>query len=131
MNDHATHRDTDPAEHELSHLGLLLAVNRVVFEDVRDYLDEEAIGLVIADVFHRWQQRDPRDAPQTLDGPDGFWNRYADRVEYPPPGCADEFRAEFCPDGPGPFDVEGYYRAVWRDHVAGLTAAGVSDVNAS
>ncbi|GIH16073.1 hypothetical protein [Rugosimonospora africana] len=127
MKDHAEHRDIDPAEQELSRLRLLLAVNRVVFEDVRDYLDDdESIDLVIADVLHRWQERDPDATPNTLDGPDGFWNQYADRVEHPPPPSTGEFRPEFCPDRPGPFDVEGYYRAVWRDHVTGLAAAGVA-----
>jgi len=64
-----------------------------------------------------------RDLTFVLDGPDGFWSRYANRIEWAPAESGNEYRAEFCPvNESARFDTDEYFRAVWAAHVAELRA---------
>jgi hypothetical protein len=104
-----------------------LAVARVVVRDTSPWIDIDAdsVDVIVDDVLRRWRARGQGgDEPVELDGPNGFWNQYADRIEVGPPRASDdddEWRVEFCP--PGAFDSKRYYQAVWMTHVAQLRAA--------
>ncbi|GIH20915.1 hypothetical protein Raf01_90870 [Rugosimonospora africana] len=108
---------------QLKTLDLRLAVTRLVVRDVSEHLgdDEAGIDLIVEDVLRLWQQSG-QDDPATLDGSDGFWNRYADRIEFAPAGGDDRYRAEYWPPGQG-IGFEEYYRAVWRAHLSQLRDA--------
>jgi hypothetical protein len=112
-------------ERELQSLSLRLTITRSVARDMSTWVrdDEESVDLVIADVLRRWQDRDLCGQPAGPDDPEEFWNQYANRVEFAPPGSDDEYRAEFCPAGPEPISIDDYYLAVWQAHVAQLRAA--------
>lgn len=104
-----------------------LTVTKLVIRDVSPYLSDQAnIDLIVEDVLRLWQQHPQNTEPTELDGPNGFWNRYADRVEFAPPGQDDDYRAEFCPPGPARIDIADYYTAVWQAHTAQLRAQGVA-----
>lgn len=108
---------------------LHLKATRIVTRDLSPWTDDDAgIDLVVEDVLGRWSGNSPDadDEPCELSR---FWNRYANRVEFAEPGTGDQFRAEFCPTGPGPMDTDDYYRAVWRTHIDGLRATA-TDVTA-
>lgn len=108
---------------EVESLRLQLAVTRLVVRDVSAHVDDDAgVDLIINDVVSRWLERDQAREPSLLDGPDGFWNWYANRVEFAPPGSDHEYRAEFCPQEPERLEIEEYYEAVWHAHIAGLRA---------
>jgi hypothetical protein len=111
---------------ELESLRLMATVNRIVGRDVSAWLDDDdaSLDLIVDDVTGKWLSRAESD-PQTLDGPGGFWSRYANRIEWAPPDSDDEYRVEFCPSDPDGFDPEQYFRAVWRTHVAELRRAAV------
>lgn len=109
-------------EREVEVMRLRLAVSRVVTRDVSQLVndDDATLDLIVDDVMRRWQARSA-DEPAVLDGPDGFWSRYANRVEWAPAESDDEYRAEFCPANESMrFDTEEYFRAVWAAHAAEL-----------
>ncbi|GIH19663.1 hypothetical protein [Rugosimonospora africana] len=81
--------------------------------------DDSGVDLVINDVARRWRGHES----SALDGPDGFRNQYANRVEFAPPGSDHEYRPEFCPPKPERIEIEEYYKAVWQAHIADLRAA--------
>ncbi|WP_203924668.1 hypothetical protein [Rugosimonospora africana] len=113
-------------EGQLDNLSLRLVVTRLVYRDVTPYVDDDAlVDRVVENVVRGWQQRD-QDASMQLDGPDGYWNRYADQVEWAPGSGEDSdvYRLEFCPDDSEPFNEHNYYEAVWYTHIAGLPARG-------
>jgi hypothetical protein len=112
---------------ELESLRLMATVNRIVGRDVSAWLDDDdaSLDLIVDDVTRKWLSRTDSD-PQTLDGPDSFWSRYANRVEWAPPDSDDEYRVKFCPSDRDDFDPEQYFRAVWRAHVAELGSAAVN-----
>ncbi len=123
---------TTDLEGELDNLSLRLVVTRLVYRDLTPYVDNDAlVDRVVEDVVRGWQQRD-QDDPTQLDGPDGYWNRYANQVKRAPGSGEDTdmYRLEFCPDGSGPFNEHNYYEAVWYAHIAGLPAGcGAGGVN--
>lgn len=115
-------------EQELASMRVRLAVTRVVTRDVSQWVndDDAILDVIVEDVAQRWIGRTDSD-PQVLDGPEGFWSRYANRIEWAPPESGNEFRAEFCPTDPDtPFDSDNYFHAVWTAHVAGLRRAAES-----
>jgi hypothetical protein len=98
-------------------------VARLVVPDMHAWVEDDdgCIDLVIADVLARWQTRGS-DEPARLGGHGGFWCRYANRVEYAPPGSENEYRAEFCAPGEK-LNTDEYYFRVWAAHIAGLRQA--------
>lgn len=113
--------DLSKLKSEVESLRLRLVVTRMVVRDVSAHVDDEAgLDLIINDVVSRWLDRDQTREPFVLDGPGGFWNWYANRVEFAPPGSDDEYRAEFCPPEPERLEIEAYYEAVWHAHIADL-----------
>lgn len=112
-------------ERELASMRVRLAVTRVVTRDVSQWVndDDAILDVIVEDVAQQWTGRTDSD-PQELDGPWGFWGRYANRVEWAPPESGNEYRPEFCPANPDtPFDSDDYFRAVWTAHAAGLRGA--------
>jgi hypothetical protein len=111
-------------EQEVERLRALAVINRAVGRDTSLYLDDDeaALDLIADDVLCQWLTREPSD-PQALTGSESFWTQYADRVEWPPPGSEEEFRAEFCPPDGEPFNREEYGRAAWKAHVEQLRTA--------
>ena len=84
--------------------------------------NDASLDAIVDDVMRRWQARS-EDDPETLDGPNGFWVRYATGVEWAST-TSDQFRAEFCSPVQGaPFDTGDYFHAVWTAHVALLRRA--------
>jgi len=60
-----------------------------------------------------------RTDPQYSTARTGFWSRYANQIEWAPPGVVNEYRAEFCPaDVDALFDTDDYFHAVWAAHLA-------------
>jgi hypothetical protein len=88
-------------------------LNRYAGRDISQWLedDDDAIDLVIQDVLSRWQGDGDLAA---------FWTRYANSVEYAPPGSPNEYREGFA-EGE---DLEVYYRSVWAAHAASLRPVG-------
>lgn len=119
-------------ECELERLRALTVINRAVGRDASYWLDDDDadVDLVVDDVLHQWLIRSTSD-PRVLTGFAEFWTQYANRVEWPPPGSEEEFRAEFCPADGEPFDREEYGRAAWRAHVNQLRAGVTADHNPS
>jgi len=111
-------------ERELEVMRLRLAVSRVVTRDVSQWVnDDDAVLDVIVDDVMRWWLARSAEEPAVLDGPDGFWSRYANRIEWAPAESGNEYRAEFCPvNESARFDTDEYFRAVWAAHVAELRA---------
>src|SRR5690348_1534049 len=70
---------------ELEVMRLRLAVSRVVTRDVSQWVndDDAVLDVIVDDVMRRWLARSAEE-PAVLDGPDGFWSRYANRVEWAP-----------------------------------------------
>jgi hypothetical protein len=111
-------------EREVESLRLRATINRILGRDVSAWVnnDDSDLDLIVEDVVQQWLARKDSD-PSVLDGPCGFWSRYANRVEWAPPESGNEYRAEFCPaHEDDPFDTDDYFRAVWAAHVAGLGA---------
>jgi hypothetical protein len=109
-------------ERELEVMRLRLAVSRVVTRDVSQWVDDEdaVLDVIVDDVMRWWLARSAEEAA-VLDGPDGFWSCYANRVEWAPAESGNEYRAEFCPANEGArFDTDVYFRAVWAAHAAEL-----------
>ena len=108
-------------EDEVALLQLHAAVNRLVSRDASQWVNDDvaSLNLVVEDVAAGWWAQGT--AGKDLTGLEAFWNRYANRVEWAPPETGDEYREEFCPASEGgPFDTDGYFRAVWAAHVAEL-----------
>ncbi|GIH19683.1 hypothetical protein [Rugosimonospora africana] len=113
-------------ERQLEDMILRLAVTQLVYRDVTVYVDQdELVDRVVENVVRGWRCR-KQGAPTELGGPDGYWNQYANRVEFAPASSGDTYRAEFCPDVSQPFDEHDYYRAVWHAHIAGLSVTGAA-----
>jgi hypothetical protein len=108
-------------ERDLEVMHLRTAVSRVVTRDVSQWVDDDDASLdaIVDDVARRWQAHGNGD-PTMLDGPGGFWNRYADRVEWAPPESGHQYRIEFCPAEDDPFDEDAYFHSVWRAHIVEL-----------
>ncbi|HEY2674189.1 MAG TPA: hypothetical protein VGJ07_27960 [Rugosimonospora sp.] len=111
-------------EREVESLRLRAAINRILGRDVSAWVnnDDSHLDLILEDVAQQWLARKDSDPP-VLDGPYGFWSRYANHVEWAPPESGNEYRAEFCPAREDdPFDTDDYFRSVWAAHVAELRA---------
>jgi hypothetical protein len=125
---HANARRAAELERELESLRLRLIVTKVVARDASQWLndDDASLEAIITDVVRQWQAR-LEDEPTVIDGPDGFWSRYANRIEWAAPDSDDEYRREFCPlHEAGRFDTDAYFHAVWAAHVAELRSRSVA-----
>ncbi len=119
--------------HDVESLRLRAAINRIVGRDVSAWVndDDASPDLTVEDVAQHWLAR-PDGDPQALDGPDGFWSQYANRVEGAPAESGNDYRAEFCATSVGGgFDDYDYFHAVWAAHVSGLRAAATDIRTAS
>jgi hypothetical protein len=107
---------------ELTNMSLRMNVVWLVARDLSPLVnhDDDCVNLVVEDVLRRWQTVDPDQRQAQPGGLDGFWDRYADQVEYGRPDSGDQYRAEFCPPDPESFDLDAYYAAVWRAHATDL-----------
>lgn len=88
-------------------------INRYVGRDLGCKVeDDHDIDLIVDDVLSQWRDGE---------SPGDLWERYANAVEYAPPGSPNEYREGFAEEGA---DLDTYLHAVWEDRLEKLRSGG-------